>query len=176
MLLGSSVSLKHKKIPQSTQSRVFFPSTIQLEGLTTSPAYICSFFLRAQVSLILRMWMVHSTSPPPMDMRSSPVAHHGEGVTTSTLAPVATWNGFSGQKWLCWPCCLLVLIFDNLQNLQLVGSLACGAGTCQCPRDKHGKVSEFREWEARFWGMSSSLRNCPLPAQWVGVAVSQAAQ
>lgn len=46
--------------------------------------------------------------------------------------PVATRNGFSGQKWPCWTHCPLILISVNV-NLQLVGNPACRAGTWQCP-------------------------------------------
>lgn len=110
------------------------------------------------MSHILLMWLVHSSSPSPMGMRSSPVAHHGERVTTSSLAPLATWNGFSVQMWPCWPCCLLVSIFDNLQSLQLVGSRACGAGTCQCP-----PVTNTAKFQSSGNGKQGS-RGCPPPS------------
>ena len=100
----------------------------------------------------------------------------GEGTRTLAACPVATQNGFSGQKWPCWSQCLLILILIS-ENLQVVGNPAPGADTWQCPSPTPSP------WGFRVQGTGSevlgddpSLWPCLFPAQRDGVAASQAPQ
>ena len=99
-----------------------------------------------------------------------------QGGVSLLTCPVATQNGFSGQKWPCWSHCLLILILISV-NLQVVGDPAPGADTWQCPSPTPSL------WGFRVQGTGSevlgndpSLWPCLFPARRDGVAASQAPQ